>query len=96
MSFELLNQIRSIALISVIIYFIFEYFDKKVVKDEREELIRLKTFEWLQKLNLWTVTVLAWWFFYDPGMSAIIPLMALVLTSLYGEIAGKIYFRRKY
>ncbi len=96
MNLETLNQMRWLVLVSVVIYFIFEHFDKQMKKDEREELIRLKTFELLQKLNLWALTILACWFFYDPGMSAIFPLMALVLTSLYGEIAGKIYFRRKY
>jgi hypothetical protein len=96
MNLETLNQIRYLALISVVIYFIFEHFDKKTLKDEREELIRLKTFELMQKLNLWALTAMACLFFWDPGMSAIFPLMALVLTSLYGEIFGKLYYRRKF
>jgi len=96
MSFELMGQIRYLAVISVVIYFVFEYFDKKTLKDEREELIRLKTFELMQKLNLWALTAMAGVFFFYPEISAIFPLMALVLTSLYGEIFGKIYFRKKY
>jgi hypothetical protein len=93
---ELLNQLRSLALISVLIYFAFEYLDKNRIKDEREELIRLKTFELMQKLNIWALTVLALWFFWDPEISAIIPLMALVLTNLYGEIMGKIFYGKKF
>lgn len=34
---------RYVVLFTVVVYFAFSYFDTKSVKDEREELIRLKT-----------------------------------------------------
>jgi len=90
------DWVRFLALASLAIYFVFDYFDKKVIKDEREELIRLKTFELMQKLNLWSLTAIAGLFFIYPQMSAFFPFIILVLASLYGEIFGKLYYRRKY
>jgi hypothetical protein len=96
MSWEILDKIRYLAFASVIFYFLFEHFDKKIVKDEREELIRLKTFELMHKLNLWSLTAIVVLIFFYPTMPAILPVMILVFTSLYGEIFGKLYYRRKY
>ena len=56
MSFELP---RYLVLVSVLIYFAFDYFDAKRIRDEREELIRLKTYALLQKLTMLTITAVA-------------------------------------
>jgi hypothetical protein len=91
-----LENLRYLTLISVIIYFIFEFLDRKTVKDEREELIRLKTYELMQKLTMWSLTALALSFVFFPEMPAMLPVMILIFASMYGEIAGKLYFRWKY
>jgi hypothetical protein len=87
---------RYLVLGSVAIYFIFEYFDGRVMKDEREELIRLKTFELMQRLTAWTLIAIAIILVFLPAIPAIYPVMALVLSAMYGEIFGKLYFRKKY
>lgn len=91
-----LSIARYITIISVAIYFIYEHFDSKAVKDEREELIRLKTFELMQKLTMATLTLIAIALIFYPQIAAIYPVMALVLSCMYGEIFGKIYFRKKF
>jgi len=86
---------RFITLFTVVVYFIYEYFDDKAIKDEREELIRLKTHEFTQKITLWALTIVACALVFYPQTPAIYPIMALVLAIMYGEIAAKIYYRRK-
>ena len=85
--------LRYIAVFTVLVYFAFEYYDRKTLIDEREELIRLKTSDLTQKLTTWTATALAILFAVYPMMSAIFPIMAVVLAALYGDIAGKLYYR---
>lgn len=88
--------LRPVLFASVILYFIFEYFDNKQIKDEREELIRLKTYELVHKVTTATLTLFALLYFFFPWMNAIYPMLAVVLAFLYTEIAGKIYFRKKF
>lgn len=91
-----IHWLRYLTLFSVVLYFIFDYLDGKVVKDEREELIRLKTYELMQKLTMWSLTFIAITFTIVPEMPAVLPVMVLIFASMYGEIGGKLYFRRKY
>ena len=81
---------------SVLIYFVFEYFDRKKLKDEREEFLKLKTFEWVQKISLVSMTLLSLIYLFYPGMPAFVPLIVLVITTMYAEIFAKFYLRRKY
>lgn len=81
---------------SVVIYFIYDYFDQKKIKDEREEFLKLKTFEFVQKVTLFCVTLLAVSYFLYSDMPAYVPIMVIVICSMYAEIFGKMYLRRKY
>ncbi len=91
-----LTLARYIVIGTIIIYFIFNYFDEKAIKDEREELIRLKTFELMQKLTMAVLVVIAMLLIFLPSMAAIYPVLAVVASCMYGEIFGKIYYRRKF
>lgn len=84
-----------ITVVSISVYFIFSFFDGRRVNDEREELIRLKTFELVQKLTMWALTAFAIAISLQPQMPAFYAVMALVLANMYGEIAAKIFFRMK-
>ncbi len=92
-SFDLL---RSLLLFTLVVYFIYDYFETKQIKDEREELIRLKTFELVHKTTTSTLCVMAVLYFFFPWIPALYPILAVILSFLYTEILGKIYFRRKY
>ncbi|MGZ3692363.1 MAG: hypothetical protein ACXVAX_12725 [Pseudobdellovibrio sp.] len=81
---------------SVVLYFVFDFFDSKKVKDEREEFIKLKANELVQKATLFTIALLSIAYMLYPGMPAYIPLICIILCNLYSEIVGKIYFRNKY
>lgn len=81
---------------SVVIYFIFEYIDDKKMKDEREEFLKLKTFEFVQRVTLTSVSLLAVAYFLYPEMPAFVPIIVIVLCSMYAEIFGKLWLRRKY
>lgn len=81
---------------SVVIYFIYDYFDGKIIKDEREEFLKLKTFELVQKVTLFVVSVLSITYLLYPQMPAWLPMIAIVICSLYTEILGKAYLRRKH
>lgn len=81
--------------VSLVIYFAFDFLDRGTVLDERERLIRLKAMELTVKLTIATLTASALVILLFPFLPAVYPLMALVLACLYGEIAGKVYYRRK-
>ena len=93
---ENFNYLRLALLITVAIYFIFEHFDEKEIKDEREELIRLKTFELVHKITTAALCLIALTYFFMPWMDALYPMLALVISFLYTEIFGKVYVRRKF
>lgn len=80
---------------SVIIYFIFDFLDKKKIQDEREELIRLKTYSLVHKTVLATISFLSLCYLLYPTMPAFVPLIFTVIASMYAEIFAKFYFRAK-
>lgn len=81
---------------SVAVYFVFDYFDQKKIKDEREEFIKLKTSEFVQRATLAAVTVIALAYTLAPQMPAFVPIIVIVICSMYSEIVGKIYYRQKF
>ncbi len=87
--------IRSIAIASVVIYLIFDFVDGKRVKDEREELIQLKSLELAHKATLATLTAAALFYLFFPWVNSFYIILALILAALYTEILGKIFYRRK-
>ena len=93
---ENLNFLRWALLVTAGIYFIFDHFDQKQTKDEREELIRLKTFELVHKATVVTLCIVAVAYLLVPEMNALYPLLALMFSFFYTEIIGKLYFRRKF
>lgn len=82
--------------LSVIIYFVYDYKDGKQIKDEREELIRLKTFEFVQRANTFALLLLSAAYFFTTYIHGLLIIFVLILSSMYTEIFSKIYFRRKY
>ena len=91
-----LNSYNVIILLSVAIYFIYDYIEGKRVKDEREELIQLKTFELVQKVNTFTLLLLAISFFFISPLNSFFVIFVLVLSSLYSEIIARAYYRKKF
>ena len=91
-----LDVIRYFAFVSVVIYFSFDHFDGKRIKDEREEFIKLKTFELIQKVALAALTLLSALLMFYPAMPGYVAIIIFVFSFMYAEIVGKIYFRRKY
>lgn len=89
------QYIKYFILGSIAVYFIFEHFDKKNVRDEREELIRLKTFELVQKTTSFAILVLAAANWLYTEMSASVAIIVMILFGMYSEIFGKLYFRQK-
>ena len=93
MSFEL---IRYLSLVSVVIYFCFDYFDSKRIKDEREEFIRLKTYELIHKVTITTLSLFSILVVLYPEIPASLAVLVFVFSFMYAEIIGKLYLRRKY
>jgi hypothetical protein len=90
-----LFSIRILSFLSVLIYVGFDFVDRRRVKDEREELIRLKSLELAHQATLGTLTVLALVYVFYPGLDTVYFLIAIVLAALYTEIVGKIYYRAR-
>jgi len=86
--------IRWFTFLTILFYFVFEYFDKKYINDEREEMIRLKTLEFSHKSGVGVLTLLTLIYWYNPYLDGIWFLLPAVLSLLYSEILGKIYFRK--
>lgn len=91
----IITWLQTILILSVAAYFIFDFFDGKRVHDEREELIRMKTYKFVQRTSSWSIVGLTFLYIFDRHQPAIIFLVAIVLASLYSEIAGKLYWRSK-
>jgi hypothetical protein len=96
MSYIPFEYIKYFIFASVVIYFIYDFLDRKKVKDEREEFLKLKTYELVQKVTLFTVSLLSVAYFLFPEMPAFVPIVLIVICSLYAEIFGKAYFRSKH
>ncbi|MCM0606250.1 MAG: hypothetical protein KA715_09180 [Xanthomonadaceae bacterium] len=92
---DLATIIRSIAILSVAIYLGFDFWDSRRVKDEREELIQLKSLEFAHKATIGMLTLLALIYVFYAELDALYIFLGIILSSLYTEIFGKIYFRRK-
>ncbi len=90
------NWPNIVIFLSVIIYFIYDHFEGKQVKDEREEFIKLKTFEFVQKANTFTLLLLSAAYFFTPYINGLLVIFILILSSLYTEIAAKFYYRKKF
>ena len=90
-----LPLIRFLALVSVVIYLAVDFMDGKRVKDEREELIQLKSLELAHKASLSTLAVLAFLYLFFPWMDGLYIILIMILAALYTEIFGKIYYRNK-
>ncbi len=86
--------IKCFTLVSLIVYFVFSHFDGKNIKDEREELIQLKTFALMLRLSLTALTILSCLIFFMPTLSASVPIFVFMITIVYGEIFGKAYYRK--
>ncbi|MBL6988594.1 MAG: hypothetical protein ISR65_02405 [Bacteriovoracaceae bacterium] len=85
-----------IILLSIVVYFIYDYFDGKQIKDEREELIKLKTFEFVQKANTFALLLLSIAYFFTVYIDGMLIIVVLIVSSLYTEIFAKLYYRKKY
>ena len=86
---------RSAVALSLLVYFLFDQFERRRLRDEREILIHLKSLELVQKVTLVAISGLAAIYLVWPGMNALIPILSVVLASMYTEIVGKIWFRNR-
>ena len=69
------------------------WLDRGRIRDEREELIQLKSFNVSHWATLATLLLFLVLSIRDaPGAQTVI--WAILVASIYGEIAAKIYFRR--
>jgi hypothetical protein len=87
--------LQTLLILSLVAYFIFDSFEDRRVRDEREELIRLKTHRFVQKVSSYSLCALTVLYIYDREQPAIVFLVAMVLASLYSEIAGRLYWRSR-
>jgi hypothetical protein len=87
------DWLRGIALLTLAIYFLFDYLDGRRVRDEREELIRLKALEFAHKANMGVLTVLAFLYASHSRVNAQLVILSLIASALYGEIAAKVFYR---
>ena len=81
--------------LSILIYLVFSFWDRKQLKDEREKLIELKTSEFQSKATLAALIGLAIFYWFNPAMPAWICLLVINVANLYTEIFAKIYLRFK-
>ena len=80
---------------SIAVYFIFYLWDKKQIKDEREQLIELKASDLQSKVTLMALVGLALYYWLNPYMPVWFCLIVINIANLYSEIAGKLYWRMK-
>lgn len=86
--------LQTALILSLALYFIFDAFEDRRVRDEREDMIRLKTYRFVQRVSTWSLVALSLLYIYDRDIPGIVFLLVMVLASLYAEIAGRVYWRR--
>jgi hypothetical protein len=86
---------RFLAIGTLVVYFLFDYFDGRRISDEREELIRLKSLEFAHKASLAVLATLALAYIFNPAINVQVVILALIASALYGEVAAKIFYRWK-
>jgi O-antigen/teichoic acid export membrane protein len=87
---------RILVFASLFVYFGFDALERRRIKDEREELIRLKSLELVHKTTTVALSAMVVFIALWPHTPALIPIVCLILATMYVEISGKIYFRKKY
>jgi len=87
--------INIIVALSILIYLAFTLWDRRRIKDEREQLIELKASELQSKITLLALVVLAIYYYFHPTMPAWVCLLAMNVSYLYSEIFGKIFWRAR-
>jgi len=90
-----LTWMNGFLLASMVIYFVFDFIDKRNIKDEREELIRLKSFEVVQKITILSLLVLSFACLFFPLLDGRLVILIIIMANLYSEIIAKIYLRNK-
>lgn len=88
-------MISWIVILSIAIYLAFSFWDRKQIKDERQQLIELKTSELQSRITLYALIGLALYYWLNPEMPAWICLLVINFAHLYTEIFGKLYLRTR-
>jgi hypothetical protein len=89
------DWLRWLALASLAIYFLVDFWDARRVEDEREKLIQQKALELAHKVTMACLTAAAALYAFSPGLDAQYVILALIAAALYGEVAAKIWYRSK-
>ena len=89
------NILRVVVFITVVFYFVFKYFDKKHIRDEREDLIHLKSLEFVQRISSWVTAAVAIVYIIYPEIDAIYPIIALFVCWVYSYPIGKLILRKQ-
>jgi hypothetical protein len=90
------DWLRWLALASLAIFFLVDFWDARRVEDEREKLIQLKALELAHKVTMACLTAAAVLYAVSPGLDAQFVILALIAAALYGEVAAKVWYRSKF
>ena len=86
-------MINIVMALSIGIYFAFYLWDRRHIKDEREQLIELKASELQSRATLIALVGLALYYWLDPSLPVWACLLVINVANLYSEIFGKIFWR---
>lgn len=88
-------MIQLVIPVSLVIYLLFYFWDRRHLKDEREQLIELKASDLQSRCTLVALIALAAYYWWDPSIPVWVCLLVLNAANLYSEIVGKIYWRSR-
>ena len=86
--------LRLLAGVTTVIYLVYYLWDRKIIADERENLIDLKAADLQQWTSTAGLVLTTAAYLYYPELDAIYPIMVFALTSAYAHMLGKAYYRR--
>lgn len=86
---------RTIVIITTLVYIIFYFIDRRTIVDEREKLIQLKAANLQQQVALFGLMVIVAVYLYHPSINAMYPILVFALSSIYTYMIGVFYYRRK-
>lgn len=84
-----------LAVVYIAIFFdiIYKFFDKKRIKDERENLIHLKSLEFMQRVSSAVLAAFAILYIFYPKVNAIYAIIGLSICAIFSYPIGKAFFR---
>ncbi len=90
-----LNGMQIAIIVCTALYLVMEFLNRKEIKDERYQLIELKTQALVSRLTSGVLVLISLLYIIAPDTEGLHLLFLLSMTFLLSEILGRLYYKQK-